>query len=161
MPKSIKLFLIFFVLLLVLSCLLVFKQPILNGLSIKNSDKNESICFIANNQCFNVEIAQTAVEKEKGLMFRQNLDSNKGMLFIYQTPGIYSFWMKNTIIPLDIIWIGENKTVVYIKENAEPCKTESCEIFIPNEEAIYVLEINAGLVEKYNLTIGEKVNLLI
>jgi uncharacterized membrane protein (UPF0127 family) len=113
-------------------------------------------CF--RQQCFDVEIAQTAVERQTGLMFRESLCNDCGMLFMFEQPGAYSFWMKNTLIPLDIIWIDKNKEVLYIKENAQPCKVENCESFTTdNDEASYVLEINAGAAEKHNISIGDKV----
>ena len=112
-------------------------------------------CF--GQQCFNIEIAQTNVERQTGLMFREGLCNNCGMLFMFEQPNIYRFWMKNTLIHLDMIWIDENKTIVYIKEYAQPCATENCESFTPDKEAKYVLEINAGLIQEYNMMLGDKV----
>src|SRR3989344_2502586 len=77
-----------------------------------NSEKPQ-VCF--EEKCFNVELAKTDVEKAQGLMFREHLDRNSGMLFIYDEEGSYSFWMKNTLIPLDIIWINSQNKVVDIK----------------------------------------------
>ena len=59
---------------------------------------------------------------KNGLMFRENMDSDRGMLFIFEKEGEYPFWMKNTLIPLDIIWINKDKEVVFISENAQPCE---------------------------------------
>src|SRR3989344_3516093 len=87
-----------------------------------NSNKNK-VCFFE--KCFDIEIASTSEELSKGLMFRENLEKNSGMLFIFPENGIYGFWMKNTLIPLDIIWINSNKEIVFIKDNALPCKTET------------------------------------
>lgn len=75
-----------------------------------------------NGYCFKLEIAKTVIERAKGLMFREKLDENKGMLFIFPTVEKHGFWMKNTLIPLDIIWIDESNKVVYIKKNVLPCK---------------------------------------
>lgn len=90
-------------------------------------------------------------------MNREYLDPDKGMLFLFENEGIYNFWMKNTLIPLDIIWIDENKKAVFIKENAMPCNLEDCEIFHPAQKAKYVLEINGGLSEKYGLKFGNEI----
>ncbi|MFA6023079.1 MAG: DUF192 domain-containing protein [Candidatus Pacearchaeota archaeon] len=120
--------------------------------------QTNKVCF--KQRCFSVELAQTSVERERGLMFREKLNENSGMLFIFEDKGIYNFWMKNTLIALDIIWIDENKKVVYIKENALPCKESKCEIYKPNENTIYVLELNAGEVEKNNISIGDKINFI-
>ena len=115
-----------------------------------NAVNISKVCF--ENNCFEVEIADTLEKHAQGLMNRERLNSESGMLFIFDTESKRSFWMKNTLIPLDIIWIDENKKVVFIKHNAEPCKTEKCKTFGPNKNAKYVLEINGGLAEEIGLT---------
>jgi uncharacterized membrane protein (UPF0127 family) len=90
-------------------------------------------------------------------MNREYLAQDSGMLFIFKKEGIYNFWMKNTLIPLDIIWINENNKIIFIKENAEPCKVEQCETFGSDEKAKYILEINGGLTEKMGLRVGDEV----
>lgn len=70
------------------------------------------------------------------------------MVFVFDTPAIHSFWMKNTLIPLDIVWIDEKHTVVHIV-TAQPCKTKSCPIYTPETSAKYVLEVNAGMAARY------------
>jgi uncharacterized membrane protein (UPF0127 family) len=115
------------------------------------------VCFehLSVGRCFQVEIAKTALERDRGLMHRESLDKNKGMLFIFDREGIYPFWMKNTLIALDIIWIDENNKVVFIKQNAQPCETLICPSVIPSAKAKYVLEINAGLVERLQIKTGD------
>ena len=103
-----------------------------------------------------VELAQSEEEKARGLMFRESLEENKGMLFIYNSPGIYLFWMKNTLIPLDIIWISEDGKIVHI-ERALPCTTNECISYIPKEKAKYVLEVNYNFTERNNILLGNKV----
>ena len=117
-------------------------------------NKNPEVCFEEN--CFLVEIALTQEEKAKGLMFREFLNEDKGMLFVYDEEKVYNFWMKNTLIPLDIIWINSNKEVVYIKHEAQPCNG-LCESISPGKNALFVLEINAGITEKLNIIIGDKI----
>ena len=127
--------------------------------------KKKSVCFEKN--CFVVEIADTNYKREFGLMNRTFLDKDKGMLFVFDKEDYYSFWMKDTLIPLDIIWINSNKEVVFIKENALPCnlfekklnqKYGKCETYISDKKAKYVLEINNGLVKELNIKVGDKVN---
>lgn len=109
---------------------------------------------------FDVELAESAIQQARGLMLRKSLGENKGMLFIFGNEGIHSFWMKNTFIPLDMIWINQNKEVVFIKENAQPCSENfSCPSINPNKNAKYVLEINGGMAEKIGLKIGDKITL--
>jgi len=117
--------------------------------------KNQSqVCF--GDYCFVVELAKTAQGKERGLMFKEKLDPNKGMLFIFEDREEASFWMKNTLIALDIIWINENKEVVYISKNNQPCKTDVCFSINPDIKAKYVLELNGGTTDKIGLEVGDK-----
>ncbi|MEA2098258.1 MAG: DUF192 domain-containing protein [Patescibacteria group bacterium] len=109
------------------------------------------------NKCFKVETAVTAQEQKMGLMNREFLALDSGMLFVFEKEDIHNFWMKNTLIPLDIIWIDKDNKVIFIKENAEPCKTEKCELFEPDKKSKYVLEINGGLAEKIGFKIGDEV----
>lgn len=117
-------------------------------------EKQNKVCL--KNHCFDVELAITPEERSTGLMFREKLDSQKGILFVFNQEGKHSFWMKNTLIPLDIIWINENKEIVFISENTQPCKTSSCSTIEPTEKAKYVLEINSGISKNIGLSFGDK-----
>ncbi len=119
--------------------------------------KKARVCF--ENNCFDVELAVKPEEQSRGLMFREHLDLDKGMLFIFEEEKKHSFWMKNTLIPLDIIWINKNKEVVFISENVQPCEEFSCPNIKPSESAKYVLEINGGISKKIGLIIGDKIDL--
>jgi len=130
---------------------------ILLGLNLSKPKVNiDLVCF--DNNCFKVEVVSTSKDMEKGLMFRGYLDRGSGMLFVFEDVGNYPFWMKNTLIPLDIIWINENYEVVFIKENAMPCLKDECPTINPNIEAKYVLEINGGLVKEMDIKVGNKVS---
>ena len=121
-------------------------------------EKDKVVCL--NSRCFNVDVAETAVERERGFMFRKELDNNEGMLFVFPTSEKYGFWMKNTLIPLDIIWIDKNWIIIDVKEKAENCYSK-CQIYYPKKDIKYVLELNSGIFEKYNFSIGDKVIALI
>lgn len=121
-----------------------------------NKSKN-TVCF--KETCFEVEIADNQALMQKGLMYRDYLDKNKGMLFIFEESGIYPFWMKNTLIPLDIIWIDKAEQVVYIEKRAQPCKSDICQSYNTNKDAKYVLEINAGLSSELGINLGDKLYL--
>ena len=92
-------------------------------------------------------------------MSRTELDQNKGMFFIFNTVGVYPFWMKNTLIPLDMIWLDSNNKIVFIAPNVQPCKTLICPNINPSVGAKYVLEINAGLTQKLNIKTGDVASL--
>ena len=119
---------------------------------IRNNSEPE-VCL--EESCFFVELAKTSAEKSKGLMFRESLENDKGMLFIYDYDGEYNFWMKNTLIPLDIIWIDSEGKIVYIEHEAQPCGNE-CKSIKPQKDARFVLEINGGLAEEFEINLGDK-----
>jgi hypothetical protein len=120
---------------------------------IFRKEKQNQVCF--KNNCFLVELARTSEERNRGLMFREKLEQNRGMLFIFEEESIYFFWMKNTLIPLDIIWINKNREVVLINENTQPCQENLCPSINPEKAAKYVLEIKAGISQKINLRVGD------
>jgi len=104
-------------------------------------------------QSFVCEVAVTESQRKKGLMFRETLAKNTGMLFDLQEEKNSGFWMKNTLIPLDIIWIGSDKKVLDVI-TATPCKAEPCEIIQSKSPARWILEINAG---EFQGDIGDQV----
>ncbi len=95
-------------------------------------------------RCFDIEVADEENERKQWLMYREQLSSQSGMLFVFQEEKIYPFWMKNTLIPLDMIWIGKDWKVIDI-QTAQPCKKDPCPSYIPSWSGLYVLEINAWL----------------
>ena len=124
--------------------------------NIPGKQQQGIVCF--KSSCFNVTLATTLGEQSKGLMFVEHLDDDKGMLFVFDEDGVYSFWMKDTLIPLDIIWIGSNNKVVFISRNAQPCML-TCDSIYSGEQARYVLEINAGISDKIGLVVGDEVTI--
>ncbi len=113
------------------------------------------VCF--KEYCFDVQLADNDIKRAKGLMFQRYLEQNKGMLFLFEKEDKHSFWMKNTLIPLDIIWMNKDKEVVFINENSQPCKWYSrCFSIKPKASAKYVLEVNSGTVQKIGLRLGDK-----
>ncbi len=104
------------------------------------------------------DLALSSDSQIKGLSGRKDLKSDEGMLFVFDRPGKYQFWMKGMNFPIDIIWIGEDSRVVYIKENASP---ESYpESFVSDKEARYVLEVISSFSQKNNLKVGDKIEFL-
>lgn len=103
-----------------------------------------------------VEIADDKEERNKGLMFRNYLNENSGMLFIFDEENYQTFWMKNTLIPLDMLFINENFKIVDIK-NAVPCKEEPCVLYESSKPAKYVLEVNGNFTRSKNIKIGDKI----
>lgn len=127
--------------------------PVLAGAKMDN----KKICF--KETCVNVEIADSEDSRARGLMFRKELPEESGMFFIFPGDGVYSFWMKNTLIPLDIIWLDKDFKVVHIKSFVPPCESFNCPSYNPELEARYVLEVNAGFASFYQIKINEKAEL--
>ena len=86
-------------------------------------------------------------------MFRESLPENQGMLFVFESPGIHSFWMRNTLIPLDILWLdGENRVIDLI--SAPPCREMPCPSHLPKAEALQAIELNSGTAAKFGIEKG-------
>jgi len=102
-----------------------------------------------------IEIVDDEYGITRGLMFRKQMEENRGMLFIFPDVSMRSFWMRNTIIPLDIIFVAEDYRIVTIRENTKPFSEKSIPSSAP---AKYVLEVNAGLADTYGLQVGDRLS---
>lgn len=104
------------------------------------------------------ELADTQEKRAKGLMFRDSLPKDRGMLFTFSEPQHWAFWMKNTRIALDIIWMDGQKRIVYVERNVPGCSRtdDGCPQYQPTHEAMYVLEVAAGMAEALQLQRGVK-----
>lgn len=142
MPK--KNLLIFGVLALIIIFAIIFR-----------AEKSAKVCFEAD--CFRAEIADSPQERSRGLMFREKLNSDQAMLFVFEKEQKRSFWMKKVPIALDIIWISEDKKVVFVSKNNQPCQ-DTCPLIEPAVLARYVLEIKGGLFDQLNLELGQEVD---
>lgn len=119
------------------------------------SGLREGVMKIAD-QMMVVELALDSSSQAKGLMFRESMPENSGMLFMFSETQPLSFWMKNTLIPLDIIYLTEAGEVVHIV-TAEPCKVRNCPSYPSIEPAKYVLELNAGRATELGLKEGDNI----
>lgn len=109
-----------------------------------------------NNETFKLEVAKTEKEKQIGLSKFKNLSKDKGMVFIFDKPSYYSFWMKDMKFPIDILYIKGEK-IVTIHEDQRPPQSGNPFIVYPSQPADKVLEINSGLTKKYGIKVGDKV----
>ncbi len=104
-----------------------------------------------------VEVMTDPVDITRGMMFRDSLAPDRGMLFIFGTPGQYSFWMYQVKIPLDIVWMDQNRRVTEISANTPPCPSKSareCTYSGGHETSIFILELGGGQAEKYGIRTG-------
>ncbi len=103
---------------------------------------------------FQVEVADTPAKRELGLQYRQALGNDRGMIFLFAAEAPQTFWMKNTPIPLDMIFINRDRKIVGIVEQTEPYSLESRSVRAPSQ---YVLEINGGLAKRHGIKTGDSV----
>ncbi|MGC8652264.1 MAG: DUF192 domain-containing protein [Candidatus Micrarchaeia archaeon] len=101
-------------------------------------------------------LADTPSKRAIGLMFRRSIGSSECMLFIFPRERRYGIWMHNMLFPIDILWLDSDMRVVDMKENAKRCALFDCVTYTPKRAAKYVLEFNAGTIEKARIKLGTK-----
>src|SRR6478672_7598929 len=109
----------------------------------------------------NAETMRDDIELLKGMMFRESLAQNRGMLFIHPEEDIFHYWMYRTKIPLDIIWMDHDRQIVEMSLETPPCQSTSakdCTNYGGHFKSKYVLEVNAGVAQKNGLKVGDKLN---
>ena len=103
---------------------------------------------------YRVEVVRTPEEQAQGLMFRESLPAKTGMLFPFPDRAVHKFWMKNTMIPLDMIWMDGEGRVLFVSPNTPPCKEDPCPSFGPDIPVSSVLEFGGGLAKMEKVTVG-------
>ena len=111
-----------------------------------------------------VQIADTQPRRVLGLMHQNELPYDQGMIFIFDTVGQYSMWMRNVQFSLDMIWFDENGVAVHIEKDVPPCLTAveamTCPSINPEVRALYILEATAGFVEMHDIQVGSQLHLI-
>ena len=136
--------LIFFGVLFIIFSVFIINEFRSTAMNDPLQDKN---FVVINEKIIFVELAITPEDRQRGLMERDLLEKDNGMLFVFSEEDAYSFWMKNMKISLDIIWINADGNVVYFVEGAPPCVQSPCQTYSPNADALYVLEVNPGVID--------------
>jgi len=126
---------------------------------ILSTEPAGKICF--NQSCVLVEIPNGREEMSRGLMYRESLATDNGMLFVFEKEGIHPFWMKNMKFPIDLIWMDSGGRVVHIECNVPPCRKEPCIVYQPEEKAMYVLEVVGNYTLSENIRKGSSASLLL
>ena len=147
-----------------------FIVGVVGVITIPSDSKLESVDFPrgmikVDDVVLDVEIADTDATRTRGLMFREQLPYNQGMLFVFDNEQVRSMWMLNMQFPLDLIWFDKAGNVVHIEKNAQPCKSalETATCTFQNAEgkkAQYVLEVTAGFIEKFGITENSKLQII-
>nr|WP_298889957.1 DUF192 domain-containing protein [uncultured Acinetobacter sp.] len=136
-----------------------------SNLAHANRDQDALICVVdvasqgkshrKSHAKFYAELATTPNKQRQGLMFLQSMADDQAMLFIYPKPHQVGFWMRNTLIPLDMLFFDDRGELLEIKQNLPPCKTQHCPIYVAKNSNIkYVLEVNAGQSQLLDIQVG-------
>ena len=147
---------IFLILLLLLNICKIFAQT--------NQDFYPQYLPIENKFCPNkinciyLEVARSLQEQKKGLMFRPRLNDDHGMLFILDNQRKISIWMRNTLIPLDLIFISNSK-IVNLYKNVPPCPFSECKEYQSITSVDSIIELNAGTIDKHNISLGQVIKI--
>jgi len=107
------------------------------------------------------ELAVSDEQRARGLMFREKINEDQAMLFIFEEEDIHSFWMKNMRFAIDILWLDGQRRIVHIESRVPPCTQEPCPSYIPSAAAAYVLEVQAGFVEAHGLRLYDRVEFVL
>ncbi len=116
--------------------------------------REDQVCF--RGKCIGVEVVYKKEDVVHGLQGRDALPDNHGMLFVFSDAAVHSFWMKDTLIPLDMIWLDYSRRVVHIEDNVPPCQRDPCATYAPSRKAMYVLEVNARKAAQWGIKLGEE-----
>ena len=106
------------------------------------------------------EIKATQEDRAQGMMFRDSLAADRGMLFVHERPGRYGYWMFNCRIPLDIIWLDSTKAVVELSPDTPPCKTDAaqCPSYGGTQTSQFIVELQTGSIARHGLKVGDKID---
>lgn len=138
-------------------------------MSIPSDSKLESVQFPRgtikiDDIALQVQVADTEPRRVRGLMFQDQLPYDQGMIFVFDEVGVYSLWMLNMQFSLDMIWFDQNGNIIHIEKDVPPCKTAletmTCQSFAPDGQALYILEVTSGFVDKFNITKDSKLSII-
>jgi hypothetical protein len=112
---------------------------------------------LPNGREIRVEVMTRPEDLRRGMMFRDSLAPDRGMLFVHAAPGRYAYYMFQCLIPLDIVWLDASRRIVEISPNTPPCRAEAsaCPTYGGNYDVLFALELAGGMAEKYGLKVGD------
>lgn len=117
--------------------------------------------FFPDGKTIIADLVKSEEDRARGLMFRKILNEDQGMLFVFVSEGLYSFWMKNMNFSIDILWLDGEKRIVHLERDVPPCKKEPCPSYEPAFPAKYVLELKAGSIEKRKLKLYDRIDFIL
>ena len=138
---------------------LVYRESFAQVFRLDRPRLPTSTVTLPSGDAIHAELATASAEKQRGLMHRPSLSTDRGMLFFFDSPGLYGFWMSQTLIPLDIIWLDTERRIVTISADTPPCPSGvNCPIYSPSAPAQFVLELAAGEAARSNLQLGQQLD---
>jgi|CXWL01.1.fsa_nt_gi uncharacterized membrane protein (UPF0127 family) len=139
-----------------------FAQEVSDGRNMKAVPSERKLRFIKPNAVkdvvIQIEVADTPETLAKGLMERETLGKSEGILFVFPEEVLLRFWMKKTLIPLDIIFVSKDYKIIGVINKAPPCTESPCQIYSSTGNGRYAVEVNAGFAEINNIKVGDKVD---
>jgi len=107
------------------------------------------------------ELASSDEERQQGLMFREKINEDQGMLFLFEEEGLHSFWMKNMTFSIDILWLDRQKRIVHLAPEVPPCPSDPCPSYAPGAAAMYVLELKSGAAKRHHLKLYDRLEFVL
>lgn len=129
--------------------------------SVQSSSEKFVKIFLPNETSITAELAITEAERQRGLMFREALLPDQGMLLVFEEEDIYYIWMKNMKFSIDILWLDKEKRIVHIEKKVPPCKKEPCPSYYSKSPSMYVLELRAGSAEENKLKLHDRLDFIL
>ena len=126
----------------------------------KGQDKFIKV-FFANGKSVAAELAVSEEERARGLMFREKILPDQGMLFVFEREDLHSFWMKNTLVELDMLWLDSERRVIHIEARVPPCREDPCPSYGPETPARYVLELRGGEAAANGIKAGDQLQFIL
>jgi uncharacterized membrane protein (UPF0127 family) len=140
------------ILILLISLIVFLAVP----LSIHSREEGTTRVCKEETLCVQAAIASSPETRKHGLRYISRLPEDRGILFVLPRFGFTPIWMKDTMVPLDIVWLDRKKKVVTIKPGAQPCVQGQCKHYYPSKKSLYILELPSGLAKKWDLNIGDR-----
>ena len=129
--------------------------------SAETREKKFVRIFLPDGFSVTAELAVTDEERQLGLMFREKINPDQGMLFVFEQEDFHSFWMKNMRFSIDILWLDKDKRIVHVERNVPPCKELPCPSYASKYPAGYVLEIKAGSADEHKLKMFDRLEFVL
>jgi len=147
------------------SCLVLFLVLLssiayieIESVQAQQQEQNKTALVSLGGVNISASLSTTPDSQSKGLSIKDSLNENEGMLFIFESPQKYSFWMKDMKFPIDIIWINSTGKIVHIEKNLSPCYLLlPCPSYAPKNDSLYVLEVVSNFTNKFGVNVGDSV----